>query len=142
MHTIVYRGIVLSVLAVLMSACAILPSVQEPLPVSSNSAVVALVDKARTDMEASNWEGAGATLERALRIESRNAVLWHELAQVRLQQGYHSQAASLAAKSNGWAAENRALRAANWRIIGEVRSQSGDWEGAQAAFDKAVDLEK
>jgi len=132
-------------LVVLLSACATLAPPEEeqaPVPVSANVAVVALVDTARTDAGSGKLDVAGATLERALRIEPRNPMLWHELAQLRLQQGQFAQAESLAAKSNAWAGGDKRLRAANWRIIGEVRAQRGDWEGAQAAFDRAEEEAK
>jgi Tfp pilus assembly protein PilF len=125
----------------LLAGCAVAPVEETPLPVSENSAVLALVDSARNDNAAGKPDSASATLERALRIEPRNPVLWHELAQIRLQQGSPDQAASLAAKSNAWAGRNRALQAANWRIISRARSLRGDFSGAQQAFDTAIRLE-
>ena len=107
-------------------------------PASNNHAVVALVNSARTDMASNKFDAAGATLERALRIEPRNPVLWQELAHIRMQQGQYQQAESLASKSNGLASDNRTLRAQNWRLIGQARLKRGDHQGAQTAFDKAA----
>jgi cytochrome c-type biogenesis protein CcmH/NrfG len=72
-----------------------------------------------------------------LRIEPRNPALWQELAHVRLEQGKYQQAENLAAKSNALAGDNKHLSAENWRIIGQARSQQGDYQGAQAAFERA-----
>lgn len=89
---------------------------------SKNVAVAGLVRSARQDTEAGRLANAAATLERALRIEPRNARLWHELARVRLRQGEFDQAASLAARSNSWAGSDADLRAANQRIIDNARA--------------------
>lgn len=129
-------------LGAVLAACAELPSREPPPPVSQNTAVVALLDTARVDLAAGRPDTAGAALERALRIEPRNPVLWHELARVRLGQRQYQQAEALALKSNSWAGDNRALRAANWRAIGDARVGLGQRDAAQAAFDKAAELDK
>lgn len=111
----------------------------EAQPASENTAVLALVDAARADISGGKLDSAAASFERALRIEPRNPVLWQELAKLRLQQGQYQQAENLAARSNGWAADYNTLRADNWRIIGQARLKRGDYQGAQAAFDKAAE---
>lgn len=128
---------------ILLSACAVLPpsTPDEPLPPrSDNTAVVALLETARQDTAAGRLESAAATLERALRIEPRNASLWNQLARVRLQQGQPGQTIQLATKSNSLATDNNRLRADNWRLIGEARASRGDHAGAEAAFAKAEEL--
>ena len=79
------------------------PPSLRPVPksdMSGNKAVIALLDRAQIDNEAGQREAAGASLERALRIEPRNPWLWLELAQLRLAQGQYAQAITLARKSN------------------------------------------
>ncbi len=125
------------VLILLLASCAVVPSTPPRPEASSNPAVVALLDRVHSQAAAGELEQAGASLERALRIEPRNALLWQELARVRLDQGLYRQAESLAAKSNGFAAGDRTLRAENWRIIGQARSGQGDYRGAQTAFERA-----
>ncbi len=88
-------------------------------------AVAGLMDSARADAAAGRLPSAAATLERALRIEPRNPRLWHQLAQVRLQQGDLAQAQSLAARSNSYAGSDSALRAENQRLIEQARANSG-----------------
>jgi hypothetical protein len=73
------------------------------------------------------------TLERAIRIDSRNPILWHHLASVRLAEGDAIQAEQLATKSSSLAAGNYALQARNWELIAEARRKRGDAAGAQAA---------
>lgn len=127
------------VIAISIAGCAGLPTREpESLPVSDNNAVIALADAGRADAANGKLDAAAASFERALRIEPRNPALWHELAKLRLQQGQYQQAEGLAAKSNGWAGDNKTLRADNWRIIGQARLKRGDYPGAQSAFDKAA----
>ena len=114
----------------------------EPKPVmSGNRAVIALLDQAQLHTEAGQREAAGASLERALRIEPRNPWLWHELAQLRLTQGQYAQAVSLARKSISFAVQDRRLQALNWRLIGNARVAQGDTSAAEQAFKTASELE-
>jgi Flp pilus assembly protein TadD len=110
------------------------PVAPAPLPPKENIAVAGLMETARADAASGNLANAAASLERALRIEPRNPRLWHELARVRLKQGQFAQAENVAARSNSWAGEDRALRAENWRLIAESRKARGDSEGAQKAL--------
>ncbi|AUI70214.2 tetratricopeptide repeat protein [Beggiatoa leptomitoformis] len=80
-------------------------------------AIVELLMEAKKSFEEGQSEQAAALLERALRIDPRNPILWHNLAGVRLQQEDWSRAASLAAKSNALAVENKLLRVRNWIVI-------------------------
>lgn len=112
-----------------------------PLAPSANPAVVALLDAAHADANAGRLPTAAAAVERALRIEPRNPLLWQELARLKLQQGDYKLAENFAARSNSWAGSNKALQAQNWRLISEARSLRGDNVGAKAALARAKALE-
>jgi tetratricopeptide (TPR) repeat protein len=112
-------------------------TVVTPAP-KENIAVAGLMETARADAAAGNLANAAAAIERALRIEPRNPRLWQELARVRLKQGQYAQAENVAARSNSWAGEDRALRAENWRLIAESRKARGDAEGAKAALEASA----
>jgi predicted Zn-dependent protease len=102
-----------------------------------------LLDKARDAARQGDLDMAEAQLERALRIEPRNAILWHYMAKLRLHQGRLDQAAGLAAKSNSLdQQQNTTLQADNWRIIAHARYRHGDVAGARAAQQHADDLLK
>lgn len=126
-----------------LAGCSLLPpsapSPQPPCPpqASDSPAVLALLEQAQGHAAAGQPATAGATLERALRIEPRNPYLWQELARVRLGQGQYQQAENLAAKSNALAGGDQGLRAENWQIIGQARLKRGDRRGAEAAFHQA-----
>lgn len=120
----------------LASGCATVRA-PEPPTSSHNTAVQALLDTAHAALEDGRFASATAALERALRIEPRNPVLWQELAQAHLRAGNHAQAENFAARSNTWAGGNRALLASNWQIIGEARAARGDAAGARQALERA-----
>ena len=102
-----------------------------------NQAVVALLDSADKYVKGGQLDKAGAALERALRIEPRNAGIWHDLAQIRLHQGQYQQAESLASKSNNLASGNRALQSRNWKLISVARKAGGNSAGAEEAEAQA-----
>jgi tetratricopeptide (TPR) repeat protein len=87
----------------------------------AGSAVATLLAKVETQEQQAHWERAAALLERALRIEPRNALLWHRLAKIRLYQGRYAMAQSLAQKSNALAEGNAALRQRNTELIEAAR---------------------
>ncbi len=102
-----------------------------------NQAVVALLDSADKYVKGGQLDKAGAALERALRIEPRNAGIWHDLAQIRLHQGQYQQAESLASKSNNLANGNRSLQSRNWKLISVARKAGGNTAGAEEAEAQA-----
>jgi len=88
-------------------------------------AVSTLLAKVEVQEGQAHWERAAALLERALRIEPRNAQLWHRLAKVRLQQGRYAMAESLAQKSNALAKDDEALKRRNAELIEIARRAVG-----------------
>jgi hypothetical protein len=106
------------------------PAAVEPSP---GPAVVALLNDADQYSAAGRREQAVASLERALRIEPGNPVLWHRLSRLRLQQGQWDQAIALAKKSNALTRGNEELQANNWEVIAEARAAMGDVTGALQA---------
>ncbi len=95
------------------------PAYARPAP---GRAVQALMARAERQGESGELVAAASSLERALRIEPKNAELWNRLAHVRFRQKQYSLAASLAAKSNSLAGNDGALRADNDDLIRRARS--------------------
>jgi tetratricopeptide (TPR) repeat protein len=116
------------------------------LPGSAQSrpsrAVQSLMARAEQQTRAGDYTNAAASLERALRIDSKDAGLWNRLAHVRFQQSRHQVAEELAAKSNALArAADFDLRRDNWLLIAKARSAAGDRSGASEAQRHAAQLE-
>mgnify|MGYP001819774980 FL=1 len=103
-------------------------------------AVVALLQQAERQANDGDLESAAASLERAIRIDPRNAVLWYHLATVRLSQGEPAQAEQLASKSNSLAPGNYAQQSRNWLLIAQARRQLNNVSGAAAAERRAREL--
>ena len=92
---------------------------------ATSQTVLALLNQAKIQEQAGDSERAAAVLERALRIEPRNAQLWHRLALLRLQQGKLGLAESLAAKSSALAGDDDLLKRKNNTIIEQARILQG-----------------
>ncbi len=103
-------------------------------------AVVALLDDADQYAASGKRDQAAASLERALRIEPKNPLLWHRLSLIRLQQGNWDQAIALATKSNVLAAGNFTLQSDNWLVIAKAKDAMGDKAGATKATEMAHTL--
>ena len=101
--------------------------------------MLALMDKASAYQATGQADKAMATLERALRIEPRNAMPWHQLATVRFQQQQYQQAFALARKSNVLAGNNRNLKNANWELIATCYSRLQQPDKARAARNNITD---
>ncbi len=87
---------------------------------SMGKAANSLLEKAEAQQQAGDLSGAASTLERAVRIESRNPLLWNRLANVRLEQGHSDLAVEFASKSNEFAGSDEALKQNNSQIINKA----------------------
>lgn len=114
----------------------------EQRPQQSPPAVVALLDNADQSLASGNADQAVASIERALRIDPKNPVLWQRLGQIRLRQKRWDQAIATARKSNLLAAGNDRLRVDNWLIIAQALEGKGDKAGARQAIEQARKLHR
>lgn len=89
---------------------------------SMGKAAKSLLEKAESQQQAGDLNGAASTLERAVRIDSRNPLLWNRLANVRLEQGHSDLAVEFASKSSEFAGSDEALKQNNARIIDKANS--------------------
>lgn len=106
----------------------------------TSEAVRGLLAQASQAARAGQLQNVDSLLERALRIEPRNPVLWHYLARLRLRQGRFAEARAMAAKSNSLAGDDTGLQSDNWRLIGYCAQQLGDEAAARAANARADQL--
>jgi predicted Zn-dependent protease len=108
-------------------------SVNKPL----SPAVLALVSEADRNSKEGNLESAVSTIERALRIDSRNPTLTYKLAKIRLKQSKPRLAEDLAKKAALLSANNRQLKKQSWLLISEARRRQKNYFGAKEAKLKA-----
>lgn len=98
-----------------------------------NAAVKSLVAKADAAYDRGDYEGAIAQLERAVRIEPRNAHVWYKIASLRMALQEPVEAESLAQKSLSFAGDDKKLQSDNWELISVTRRMRGDTPGANFA---------
>lgn len=76
---------------------------------------------------------AGATLERALRIEPGNPLLWIELGRVQMEEGNAAQADGMGRKALVLASGDPAAQAAAWHLIADsLRARGRNAEALEA----------
>ena len=98
--------------------------------------VGSLVLAANEDSQKGNVESASTTLERASRIEPRNATLYYKMALLQLK-SKPSAAEDLAKKSALLAANDNALKKHSWLLVAKAREMQKNYKGAKEARDKA-----
>lgn len=104
--------------------------------------VISLVKAARASLKAGRTDQAGASLERALRIEPRNAWVYQALSQLHIVTQQGEQAESEAKKSISLGKRNPYLDVENWRLLAEARRLRGDVAGAANAKARHEDLQR
>jgi tetratricopeptide (TPR) repeat protein len=100
----------------------------------------ALVDQARVQLAAKNYAVAAGSIERALRIEPDNALLWIELAKVRQAEGNYVQAENLARKAISMATQAPRAQSQAWQLVADTYRARGKNIEAQEAEAKAKSL--
>ncbi len=98
-----------------------------------SGAPAALVAQARTQASAGDPGQAAATLERAIRIEPDNPLLWIELGRIRLQENNPAQADAMGRKALTLGTGDPAAQSAAWHLIGDaLKARGRNGEAAEA----------
>lgn len=109
------------------------PNAPVPRQFHLGPASSALVTQAHTQAGGGDYGQAAATLERALRIEPDNPLLWIELGRVRLGENNATQAEALGRKALALAVGDGAAQAAGWQLIADsLRARGRNGEAAEA----------
>ena len=83
---------------------------------------------------------AAATLERAVRIEPDNPLVWIELGRVRLAENNPTQANAMGRKALALATGDPAAQSSAWQLIADALRSRGDNAGAADADSRAQSL--
>ena len=109
-----------------------------PTPTQTNSsATQSLVRQAQAQTAKGDYANASATIERALRIEPENPLLWIELGIVREAEGIHSLADAMARKALAVAGGDTRARSAAWHLIAQSKQTHNHNNKAREAEQKA-----
>lgn len=102
-------------------------------------AVQALVEQAEEQIAAGDYDSAAASLERALRIDGGDPLVWERLASLRFEQGNLIQAENLARRSLSYGGNGATARNA-WLLIADIKRLQGDEAAAATARRNADSL--
>jgi len=109
-------------------------------PATLSPASRALVSQAQAQRQKGDLPGATVSLERALRIEPSNPLLWIEMGRLRMDQRNYPQAENMARKALSMSVGDDRTQAAAWQLVGDSLRARGNNPQAQAAYDKAKSL--
>lgn len=96
-------------------------------------AVGSLVMAANANTQSGNLDSAVSSIERAIRIEPRNATLYYKLAVLRLNQSKPRLAEDLARKAAILAVNDNKLKKHSWLLIANARELQNNADGAKKA---------
>jgi len=115
------------------------PVVKEP---TLSSASRALVAQAQSQAAAKNFPVAAASIERALRIEPDNPLLWIELGKVRQEEGNYVQAENMARKALSMSINAPRTQSTAWKLIADSYRARGKNVEAQDAQRRSEALNR
>ena len=116
------------------------PPVEQPLPPAPvvrepvlSAASRALVNQAQIQLQSKNYPVAASSIERALRIEPDNPLLWIELGKVRQAEGNYVQAENMGRKAASMSVNAPRANSSAWTLIAEsLRARGKNTEAQQA----------
>ena len=115
-----------------------LRSIDEPL----SPAISQLISQADALIDRKDWVKAMTQLERALRINKRQAEIWTRMAVVHQGQNEYGQSLQMAKRSNSYAAQNNKLKSYNWRLISQAYLKLNKPDQSQLAAQKSQQLQE
>lgn len=110
------------------------PVIREPV---LSAASRALVSQAQIQLQSKNYPVAASSIERALRIEPANPLLWIELGKVRQAEGNYLQAENMGRKAVSMSVNAPKANSAAWSLIAESLRARGKNQEAQEAMVRA-----
>ena len=97
----------------------------------------ALVAQAEAQRKKGDLPGASVSLDRALRIEPNNPLLWIETGRLRMDQRNYAQAENMARKALAMSVGDDTTQAAAWNLVGQSLKARGRNAEAEEAFARA-----
>jgi tetratricopeptide (TPR) repeat protein len=115
-----------------------LPKERPKAPAATLSpASKALVAQAQAQRKKGDLPGATVTLERALRIEPNNPLLWIEMSRLRMDQRNYAQAEAMGRKALSMSVGDDRTQSQAWQLIADSLKARGKNPQAQEAAEKA-----
>jgi Flp pilus assembly protein TadD len=109
-------------------------------PATLSPASTALVSQAQAQRKRGDLPGATVSLERALRIEPRNPLLWVEMGRLRMDQRNYPQAEAMGRKALSMAIGDSRTQSQAWQLVADALRARGRNMEAQEALEKSQEL--
>ena len=109
-------------------------------PATLSPASKALVAQAQTQRKKGDLPGATVTLERALRIEPNNSLLWIEMGRLRMDQHNYVQAEGMGRKALAMSVGDDQTQSQAWQLISDSLRARGNDVQAQEAMARSKAL--
>lgn len=109
-------------------------------PATLSPASSSLVSLSQSQRKKGDLPGAATSLDRALRIEPSNPLIWIEMGRLRMDQRNFAQAEAMGRKALSMAVGDSRTQASAWQLIADSLRARGKNPQAQEAMDKAKEL--
>jgi hypothetical protein len=109
-------------------------------PATLSTASKALVGQAQAQRKKGDLPGATVSLERALRIEPNNPLLWIEMGRLRMDQRNYPQAESMGRKALSMSVGDDRTQSQAWLLISDSFKARGKNPQAQEALARSKEL--
>lgn len=109
-------------------------------PATLGPASRALVTQAQAQRKNGDLPGASVSLDRALRIEPNNPLLWIEMGRLRMDQRNYLQAENMGRKALALSIGDDRTQSSAWLLIADSLRARGKNPQAQEALDRAREL--
>ena len=113
---------------------------REVAPATLGTASKALVSQAQAQRQRGDLPGAAVSLERALRIEPNNPLLWIEMGRLRMDQTNFPQAESMGRKALSMSVGDDRTQSLAWQLISDSLKARGKNPQAQDALERSKAL--
>jgi len=110
-------------------------------PATLSPASKALVSQAQGQRRRGDLPGASVSLDRALRIEPSNPLLWIEIGRLRMDQGNFQQAEGMGRKALSMSIADDATQSQAWQLIADSLRARGKNPQAEEALARARELQ-
>jgi tetratricopeptide (TPR) repeat protein len=100
-------------------------------PARTEAPTLALLRQSERSADGGDLQSAIAYVERAIRLDSRDADLWLRLAELQLAADRPATAEQLAQKGIALAGDARTTRRRGWLLVADAREAQGDADGAR-----------
>ena len=128
-----------------LTSCALPTQSVDPYSTQSvtlSPAMQKLLEQSDQSINAQNWTQAVAVLERALRINPKQAEAWSRMAVVYLGKNQPEQSINMAKRSNSYANRNTTLKSYNWLLMSRAYEQLNQSQLAEQALLKSQQLQQ